>query len=368
MALRILGQKVRPARFLRAFLASSVLLGMVFISFSPSWLQEDQTNSAGLVRIGEYKFSFPDELAEDGVYLRKPRAISVDIRGDVYVADSSLNQVLVFSKGGDLLRRIGNSGQGPGEFLAPEQICFDEANSLYVYEFGNGRIQVFDARGGYTKGFKVFKYIQALRVRRNRIYCACRQIEPGNPLIEILDFEGRRVGGFGNDPNLSGLTASSLKSLDYKKMDISDSDRIWFAWEYFSWLNTFSLEGGNLGTINISAMRQTKWSRQNLKAFQSVKSSKGALFRSIIYAIRAKGDCLYLLSSCEEGAEIIRCSSDGRINLLCELKSASKKVPYYKDFDLVIGDGKLRFFLLQVYPEYRIDVYSLDEPESSQNE
>jgi|GEM_PF-798784 len=329
---------------------------------------EGQEGKTKLTKQGEFILSFPSELADDGVYLKKPTAISIDLFGYIHVVDSRQNRILVFSKKGELLRSIGRSGQGPGDLLAPEKICFDELNNLYVYESANGRIQLFNSKGDFIKGFKVFKYIQALKARGNRIYCACMQQEPNNPLIEILDLEGKLVGAIGNDPRIEKIEVLRRKSLDFKKFDISDSGKIWFAWEYFSWIQGFSLEGDKIAMIDLSAPQQTEWSRQNLRTFLKAPS-KETHYRSVIFAIRAKGEFLYLLSSSADGAEIIRCTSDGRINLICKLKSHPKNEFYfYRDFDLINENGKLVFFVLQGYPEDSIDVYMVDEPERAKND
>lgn len=352
-------------RVLRISGSSVVMLKILFsleiiLSITvPIWGREENKTSSAPIQAAKHEFSFPDQSQLEGPYFKKPVALSIDAMGDVYVVDSRLNQVIVFSRQGTFLRSVGHSGQGPGELLEPVQMCFDERNNLYIYEFGNGRIQVFDQRGRYQRTFKVFKYIQAFRVRNDKIYCACRQIEPSRPLIEIIDMDGRRIGYFGNDDEVGGLSASAQKSADFKKMDISEQGRLWFAWEYFAWLKGYSLDGGEDLKLEISVPRQMKRSSQNLASFRNMP--KNALFHSIVHNIRAKSDRLYILTSGENGAEIMRCSFDGKIDLRCQMKPGREAAVYYKDFDLNFERGRLTFYLLQVYPEYRVDVFSLDE-------
>jgi DNA-binding beta-propeller fold protein YncE len=45
-----------------------------------------------------------------------------------------------------LVRSYGRAGTGAGELSYPYDIRVDEAGNQYVCEFGNSRIQIFDAR------------------------------------------------------------------------------------------------------------------------------------------------------------------------------------------------------------------------------
>jgi hypothetical protein len=340
------------------FLALAAIGFLVIRTFFGNAVQD----SADIVKRGEFTFSFPRESADATIYLRKPTALSIDPQGAINVADPGQNKILVFSNTGEFLQSIGRSGQGPGDLLAPEKICFDDANTLYVYESANGRIQLFNGKREYIKGFKVYKYIHSLKVWGDKVYCACMQQVPDRPLIEILDLDGKKTAEIGNDSTIERIEAYRRKSLDIKRFDISNSGKIWFAWEYFSWIRGFSLEGTSLGTIDLATQPQAEWSRQNVKTFLKAPSAD-ARYRSVIFAIRSKGESLYVLSSSEEGPEIIICPTTGGENIICKLNSIPKgEFHYYKDFDLSIDHDVLTFFLLQAYPESRVDVFRVSEP------
>lgn len=72
--------------------------------------------------------------------------------GSVYVVDVQFKQVSVYDSTGTFKRRIGRTGSGPGEFLAPAQIVvFD---SLFaVYDEQLGRVSVFDTAGNFRRAF-----------------------------------------------------------------------------------------------------------------------------------------------------------------------------------------------------------------------
>jgi DNA-binding beta-propeller fold protein YncE len=111
--------------------------------------------------------------------LINPVDATMDARGRVYVADSYLHQVVVFSPEGEVEQRLGrtlgdaagkaieappvddgnvwsqrsatskdvreNRGAGPGEFMFPIAVAWDETRGLLAVVDGlNGRVQLFD--------------------------------------------------------------------------------------------------------------------------------------------------------------------------------------------------------------------------------
>ncbi len=66
--------------------------------------------------------------------------------GDLYVADTNHNRILVYSPAGTLLARFGagagngSSGSGPGELDHPEAVAVDGSGDAYVADTGNDRI------------------------------------------------------------------------------------------------------------------------------------------------------------------------------------------------------------------------------------
>jgi ABC-type Fe3+ transport system permease subunit/DNA-binding beta-propeller fold protein YncE len=75
----------------------------------------------------------------------RPEGVGIDGADRIYVADSCNHRIQVFSPEGKWLRTYGKAGAGPGEFSYPYDICVDKTGRQYVCEFGNSRIQVFDA-------------------------------------------------------------------------------------------------------------------------------------------------------------------------------------------------------------------------------
>ncbi len=79
--------------------------------------------------------------------LKKPAGIAV--YGDnIYVCDTSLDRVVVFSRGGGYRESFGKGGSGPKQLSNPSGI-FVYQGVIYVADYGNDRIQLFGPNGVY---------------------------------------------------------------------------------------------------------------------------------------------------------------------------------------------------------------------------
>ena len=82
--------------------------------------------------------------------------IAVAIRGDVmYVCEDSNNRVQKFSiSRRSFISKFGSNGSGDGQFSDPYGICIDPEGKVFVSDFSNQRIQVFQADGSFAYSFK----------------------------------------------------------------------------------------------------------------------------------------------------------------------------------------------------------------------
>ena len=69
--------------------------------------------------------------------------ISVDENGFIYVSDGMDYSIKKFDTSGNLIKKTGRKGQGPGEFLSPRSLDLSD-RSLYILDQNIPGINVFD--------------------------------------------------------------------------------------------------------------------------------------------------------------------------------------------------------------------------------
>jgi DNA-binding beta-propeller fold protein YncE len=149
---------------------------------------------------GKYITSWPMPANAKG----KPVGVSVSPAGDIWVPDTHYHRVIVYSPDGREKLRFGELGKGPGQFIFPTDIAFDEAGLVYVAEYGDhDRIQVFDAAGTYLREFGrfgsgdgEFNRPQSILIRGQELFVA----DSSNHRIAVFSLDGtwlRNLGGPG---------------------------------------------------------------------------------------------------------------------------------------------------------------------------
>ena len=79
----------------------------------------------------------------------KPRGITIDAHGMVYIADSNNHRVQKYSSEGELLTIISSKGEGGGRLNEPYGLCVDGNGILYVTENGSNTVSMFTSEGRF---------------------------------------------------------------------------------------------------------------------------------------------------------------------------------------------------------------------------
>lgn len=77
--------------------------------------------------------------------------------GELVIADTHYHRVVICNRQGEVLRKFGEYGEGPGQFIYPVATAEDDRGRLYVCEYGgHDRIQIFQPDGTYVGEFGEF--------------------------------------------------------------------------------------------------------------------------------------------------------------------------------------------------------------------
>ncbi len=87
-----------------------------------------------------------------------PAAVVVALSGEVFIVDGhghdTNNRIVKYSKDGTFIKTWGVKGSAPGEFNGARAIAIDSRGRLLVADRSNRRIQVFDQDGGFIAQWK----------------------------------------------------------------------------------------------------------------------------------------------------------------------------------------------------------------------
>ena len=84
-----------------------------------------------------------------------PYGVTVDDNGDVYVAASNGHCINVFNQQGTMVRSIGTNGNGDGQFTNLFDVAI-QGNVLYIVDHGNHRVQKMTISGEFISKFGTY--------------------------------------------------------------------------------------------------------------------------------------------------------------------------------------------------------------------
>lgn len=204
--------------------------------------------------------------------------IKIDSYNRIYILDRNQQHIQVYKANGDYITKLGNKGQGPGEFEMAYSMDTYKDSLLYV---SNGyRIEVFDISQNEIKFIetkKIGKSIRSLCVADNKLFINPTQLaEPGEEINEsgyksmiyaysIAKFEQLFLFGksyISSNPFL--LDRLTVGSLSCNK----STSTVIFSFDNLQILHGYSAKDGNL-----------KWQNRidGLRLFRIIQVSKNGI-------------------------------------------------------------------------------------------
>ena len=85
--------------------------------------------------------------------LRRALFLAVNSKGQIIVTDSTLNALVIHSKEGVAIKKIGGQGCSQGQFNFPSAVCVGKDDMILVSDTGNNRVQIFSRTGKFLHEF-----------------------------------------------------------------------------------------------------------------------------------------------------------------------------------------------------------------------
>jgi hypothetical protein len=84
-----------------------------------------------------------------------PNGLATDAHGNLYMADTGLDRVMIFDSNGHLTGTLGGAGTDIGKFKQPMFLAFAPDGSMLVTDWENSRIERFDANRKATNAWQI---------------------------------------------------------------------------------------------------------------------------------------------------------------------------------------------------------------------
>jgi hypothetical protein len=159
----------------------------------------------------------------------------VDRNRDVYLLDSQLSEVQVFSEDGEWLRSIGREGEGPGEFRNGSDLYLGPEGNLGVVQIFPGRIVQLTPQGDPAGTFPLpavdgggFQLVHRVRGTRDHIVMAYAQttVEDGQQkqvsMLRAFDATGHELARYHQESH-----PTQYGGMQFDEKTFSNYERRW---------------------------------------------------------------------------------------------------------------------------------------------
>ena len=151
-------------------------------------------------------------------------------QGTIYAMDGRKSTLKIFSSGGELLRTVGRSGSGPGEFQYPTGFVLLRDGGLLVSDFGGNALNFFDSTYAFDyqiPGFFPVAPVEPVNGPGNSFIAGAIDYHQDDTGLHGTSFLGR-YSGEGMDPELIYRSYPlTITVRDEQNVDVDNVDCVW---------------------------------------------------------------------------------------------------------------------------------------------
>ena len=199
------------------------VMALIFVLFWPACSKSQHTESNAVVEIidgieyvhntetplhPEKTVAFAENLSIDGIdedgniFLFQPYLRAVDDSENMYVMEFRDQVIKVFDPDGKFIKTIGAKGRGPGEFQMISILAVTKDSKLIVADQYANRTSYFDASGRFIGSFKWRKGQTGIFLVKNSSYVIGERTNSGIRqfnffIMKEIDFDGKEIRTYG---------------------------------------------------------------------------------------------------------------------------------------------------------------------------
>ncbi|NIM11500.1 MAG: 6-bladed beta-propeller [Candidatus Aminicenantes bacterium] len=206
--------KIKAVPLITAFLSLSICLNTLKSAVLVHNTLQEIEACKGKLHLKLIRIWGGDEEEDENKFFKTPKSIAVDADKSVYICDWHNNCIRVFDYSGKYFRTIGRKGRGPGDVFGPYSIAFSPNGNLVVNESAGRRIQWFNPEGKSKKIVKIKGFTKWIGITSKNELAVYNHQKTfySRKLVSIYDNNGkviRKIGKY-HDKSKSFLTSEKL--------------------------------------------------------------------------------------------------------------------------------------------------------------
>jgi len=175
--------------------------------------------------------------------------VFVDSDGNIYVTDAMDYSLKKFDSNGNLLKKTGRKGQGPGEFMAPRLLDSSD-NFLYVTDQHKLGVQVFDRELNFKRHIPIKKPIADLKILSDSQIAVATMFMETTASILIYNASGELTGEFRYSEKKSPLM------MDMVSFDFDKDGNLYLAYTFQDRVEKFDRKGKKLWSKRLLGIKK----------------------------------------------------------------------------------------------------------------